>query len=157
MNPILQKIQDGVEQIASDPESKDQYDRIVLAGKKIMFDPETHDKISWMQNPTDLATLVTGVADLIAIIGEKSNNTMQDDPAAGAAVSLVMEALDFAERAQGVAITQEMADSAVMATNEKMQGGGQSEQPQEPAAPQQTQQSAAQPPGQARGLINMGA
>ena len=148
MNPILQKIQDGVEQIASDPESKDQYDRIVLAGKKIMFDPETHDKISWMQNPTDLATLVTGVADLIAIIGEKSNNTMQDDPAAGAAVSLVMEALDFAERAQGVAITQEMADSAVMATNEKMQGGGQSEQPQEPAA---------QPPGQARGLINMGA
>ena len=155
MNPILQKIQDGVDQIASEPGSKEQYDRILLAGKKIMFDPATHDKISWMQNPSDMAALVTGVADLIAIIGEKSNNTMQDDPAAGAAVSLVMEALDFAERAQGVAVTQETADAAVMAMNEKMQGGGQGEQhqaPQEPAA----QQPMAQPPAQPRGLITTG-
>ena len=109
-----------------------------------------------MQNPTDLAALVTGVSDLLAIIGEKSNNTMQEDPAAGAAVSLVMEALDFAERAQGVAVTQEMADAAVMAMNEKMQGGGQGEQPQAPQD-QAAQQPMQQPPAQPRGLLNMGA
>ena len=151
MNPILQKIEDGVEQIASDPESKDQYDRILLAGKKIMFDTATHANISWMQNPSDLAALVTGVSDLISIIGEKSNNTMQNDPAAGAAVSLVMEALDFAERAQGVVVTQEMADAAVQAVNEKMQGGG--EQQQEPTEQTPMVQQTAQP----RGLIGTGA
>ena len=61
---------------------------------------------------------------------------------------MVMEALDFAERAQGVKITQEMADAAVRAVNEKMQGSRPGEQQQEPAV---------QPPAKPRGLISMGA
>ena len=148
MNPILEKLVDGVDQIVSEPSDKEQYERIVLAGKKVLFDEKTHDKISWLREPADLSVLVTGVSDLIAILSEKSNGTMNPDPAKGAAVTLVADVLDFTERAQGVPVTQEIADAAVLAINEKMSEGEQPvEQPVE-------QQSPAQPqPPQPQGLI----
>jgi len=149
MNPILQTVEDSVDQIVADPGDKDQYDRIVLAGKKIMFDEATHDKISWMQEPSDLAALVTGVFDLMAIIGEVSKNTMKADPAKGAAVSLVIEALDFAERAQGLEITEEIVQAAVQLINEKMNA---QDKPAEQPPAQPPAQTTAQTPAQ--GLIN---
>ncbi len=134
MNPILKKLVDGVDQIVSEPSDKEQYERIVLAGKKVLFDEKTHDKISWLRDPTDLAVLVAGVADLIAILSEKSNGTMKPDPAKGAAVTLVADVLDFTERAQGVPVTQEIADAAVLAIDEKMSEGEQPvEQPPQPS------------------------
>jgi len=152
MNPILKKFVDIDDQTVTDPASKDQYDRIVIAGKKVMFDPATHDKISWMQNPTDLAALVTGVSDLIVILGEKGEG-MMPEPAAAAARTLVMEALDFAERAQGAEITQEMADTAVMAIEEKL---NEEEPPVEQPTSQPSNQPTAQPTAQPQGLIQQG-
>lgn len=143
MNPILKKVVDSVDQISSDPASKEQYDRIVLAGKKIMFDKATHDKISWLQNPEDLSVLVNGVFDLITIITELSGNAVQQDPLHGAAVVLTMEALDFAGRVNDIEITPEIAKAAVQAIDEKMgelnSGESANAEPQEPPpmSPQQ--------------------
>ncbi|WP_395010401.1 hypothetical protein [Undibacterium sp.] len=120
MNPLLKNVVDSVDQIASDPASKEQYDRIVLAGKKIMFDKATHDKISWLQNPEDLSVLVNGVFDLITIITELGGKDVQNDPLHGAAVVLTMEALDFAGRVNEIEITEEVAQAAVQAIDEKM-------------------------------------
>lgn len=120
MNPILKNVVYSVDQIASDPDSKEQYDRIVLAGKKIMFDKATHDKISWLQNPEDLSVLVNGVFDLITIITELGGKDVQNDPLHGAAVVLTMEALDFAGRANEIEITEDIAQAAVQAIDEKM-------------------------------------
>ena len=145
MNPILKNVIDSVDQIASDPASKEQYDRIVLAGKKIMFDKATHDKISWLQNPEDLSVLVNGVFDLITIITELGNDAVQPDPLHGAAVVLTMEALDFAGRVNDLEITEEVAQAAVQAIDEKMselnQGAANSEPMPEaqPMTPQQPQ------------------
>lgn len=120
MNPLLKNVVDSVDQIASDPASKEQYDRIVLAGKKIMFDKATHDKISWLQNPEDLSVLVDGVFDLITIITELGGKDVQNDPLHGAAVVLTMEALDFAGRVNEIEITEDIAQAAVQAIDEKM-------------------------------------
>ncbi len=120
MNPLLKNVVDSVDQIASDPASKEQYDRIVLAGKKIMFDKATHDKISWLQNPEDLSVLVNGVFDLITIITELGGKDVQNDPLHGAAVVLTMEALDFAGRVNELEITEDVAQAAVQAIDEKM-------------------------------------
>jgi len=150
MNPILKKIEDGVDRIVSEPGDKEQYDRIVIAGKKVMFDESTSKHISWLQNPSDLAAMVTGIFDLIAILGEMSKGTMKSDPAIGAAVSLAMQALDFAERAQGIPVTQEIADAAVHAVNEKMLEGA-SQQPSE-----QPQAEATAQPSLPQGLIQSG-
>ena len=120
MNPLLKSVVDSVDQIASDPASKEQYDRIVLAGKKIMFDKATHDKISWLQNPEDLSVLVNGVFDLITIITELGGKDVQNDPLHGAAVVLTMEALDFAGRVNELEITEDVAQAAVQAIDEKM-------------------------------------
>lgn len=146
MNPILQNVVDSVEQIATDPQSKEQFDRIVMAGKKIMFDKATHDKLSWLQEPSDLAVLVNGVFDLITIITELSKNTAQQDPLHGAAVVLTMEALEFASRLNEIEITPEIAQAAVQAIDERMSemnSGTQS------AAPQVQQE-----PSQPKGLID---
>jgi hypothetical protein len=120
MNPLLKQVVDSVDQIASDPADKEQYDRIVLAGKKIMFDKATHDKISWLQDAEDLSVLVNGVFDLITIITELSGNAVKPDPLHGAAVILVMEALDFASRVNEIEITPDVAQAAVQAIDEKM-------------------------------------
>lgn len=146
MNPILKEVVNNIDQISTDPASKEQYDRIVLAGKKIMFDKETHNKISWLQNPEDLSVLVNGVFDLITIITELSGNAAQPDPLHGAAVVLTMEALDFAGRVNEIEITPDIAKAAVQAIDEKMNelnaGAQNSAEPQEqqtmspPAAPQ---------------------
>jgi len=155
LNPILKKLVDGVDQIVSEPSDKEQYDRIVIAGKKILFDKKTHDSISWLREPTDLAVLVTGVSDLIAILSEKSNGTIRPDPAMGAAVTLVADVLDFTERSQGVPVTQEIADAAVLAINEKMSEGGAEQPAEQPVEePQPQPQPQPQPP---QGLIGAGA
>ena len=120
MNPILKEVVNSIDQIASDPASKEQYDRIVLAGKKIMFDKATHDKISWLQDAEDLSVLVNGVSDLITIITELGGDAINQDALHGAAVVLTMEALDFAGRVNDIEITPEIAQSAVQAIDEKM-------------------------------------
>lgn len=153
MDPILKEVVNNVDNISSDPASKEQYDRIVLAGKKIMFDKATHDKISWLQNPEDLSVLVNGVFDLITIIAEVSGNTAQQDPLHGAAITLTMEALDFAGRVNEIEITPDIAQSAVQAIDKKMSelnaGAPSNTEPQEqaPASPQAMQQESASPQG----------
>jgi hypothetical protein len=149
MNPLLKQVVDSVDQIASDPADKEQYDRIVLAGKKIMFDKATHDKISWLQDAEDLSVLVNGVFDLITIITELSGNAVKPDPLHGAAVVLVMEALDFAAAVNEIEITPDVARAAVEAIDEKMSelSSGASKSPEEPM-PQ------AMSPQQPQGLID---
>jgi len=163
MNPILQQIEDTVDGIVESPESKDQYDRIVIAGKKIMFDEASHDQISWMKEGTDLAGVVTGVADMISILNDMSKGTMQKEPAHGAAITLTMEALDFKERAQGFEITQELANTALGAIDEHMKAGYAKDEPPVGVEPTPMAQSAltepqpvARPPAAPQGLINAG-
>jgi len=151
MNPYLQKIADTVDAVVDSEEAKDQYARILMAGKRIMFDEKTHKDISWLQEGADPVAIVNGVVDLIAIIGELSEGTMQPEPALGAAITLTMEALDFAERANGLEITEEIANTAALAIDERMKEGMKQPSTEQPPAPAEQP-----PPAAPQGLINAG-
>jgi hypothetical protein len=110
INPVMQDTEKRIESNVS-PEIQDQYERIVVAGDKIMFSPKTHSNVSWLQSPADASIVADGVAELITIIDEESKGSMKMEPAIYASVTLAMHALDFVERTQGSQVTQEMADA----------------------------------------------
>ena len=102
MNPLLDKIEQGIEAKLK-PEDKSSYDRIVLAGTKIMFDQQTHGMmIEILQGSGDLPSKVAGgITRLIGLLYQASKHTMPMQAVIPAAITLMVKALDFAERGMG--------------------------------------------------------
>lgn len=140
---------------------KDAYDRVVLAGMKMMFSEETHQmamKTLQGQGPID-ERLAQGVAALMGTLITESNNTMPPAVVIPAGIELIAAAGDFLKQGGSEeAVTDDdiagaMADyvqiifqQAGAETPEQMQqmlqgqlsGGGQAPAPQQeqpPAAP----------------------
>lgn len=93
---------------------KNAYDRIILAGMKVMFDPKTHDLMLKSLNgpgPID-QKLGKGVADLMGILFEQSNKTMPPQLIIPAGIELLAHAVDFL-RKSGQDVTDEQFGSAV--------------------------------------------
>ena len=166
MNPILEKIISGIEEKIK-PEDKSSYDRIVLAGTKILFDQKTHGKmIEILQGHGDLPSKIAdGITRLIGLLYQASENTMPMQAVIPAAITLMVKALDFAERGMGqkldkdiIAECTKQTSAAVLqqfgVTPEKIQSFLSSQgQPQEPQ-PEPIQQT---PQAAPTGLINQGA
>jgi hypothetical protein len=129
--------------------------KIVMAGLKIMYDPQTHfmmvHTIKTNADPSEAAGM--GVTQLITIMYKQSKGTMPIDAIPLAAVLLVCDALDFMEKAGVCKVTPDIlarATQTVIAylmqkvgmTPQKMvqmvknaQGGQQSPPGTQPAAP----------------------
>jgi len=90
------KIEQGV-----DPKQKDAYDRIVLAGMKVMFTKGTHEQLmqGLVDAPDKLKTAVDGVIGLVGVLFKESRNTMPVVPMIMAGITLLYEGLEFMEKA----------------------------------------------------------
>lgn len=157
-DPLLKQAETSIEQ-AVPAEHRTMYESIVVAGMNVMFSPQTtHLMEQQLSMGGDLATNVSdGVAKLIMIV---FNESKQDPnafaPAAVlAAVTLLCQALDYAEQAHDAQVTPEMLAQATKMTQMKVlksfgvtedqvnqvaaAGAQQGAAPASPAAPQPTE------------------
>jgi hypothetical protein len=166
MNPALQKYEAGIEENVK-PEDKEAYDRIVTAGIKVITSDEFHQQlvdtlsVGAEELPDKIAD---GVARLISMLHVSSKGKMPVGPTIAAAYTLMVKAMDFAERALGAEITDDIIAETALKTisvvaptlgipKEKLQEamqGQQSDQTTPQPSPTQPAQPA-QPTGLMRG------
>jgi hypothetical protein len=87
------------------PQLQEAYQRVVLAGMKMMFSPQTHQQM--MQHleqgqGTPAQNLGQGMAGLIMIMYQKSNGTMPPQVMIPAATYLLSEAVDFLDKTKAM-------------------------------------------------------
>lgn len=113
-NPQLQQVEQAV-QAKVPPDLMNAFERIVTAGLKIMYSPETRTMLAnQLKQPGEATEIVgEGVAKLLAILYQQSKGTMPMKAAIPAAQVLLCEALDFASQA---GILQVSADSIAAST-----------------------------------------
>lgn len=146
-NPLLQQVVEQVEaQVPAD--LRNTYDRIFLAGQKVMYSPETREmmmrQFSSQQNIAEAAG--EGIAKLFAMLISESKGTLNMKAAIPAMTALLCDGLDFLEGAGRVRVdervladaTSEMGSAILQVlgvTPEKMQGilaaGGEKQQGQQ--------------------------
>lgn len=111
MNPILQKIEQGIESKVPQ-ESKQRFNAVVLAGEKIMFDENTHKNMELVKNPESrkdpVNTISKGVAGLMWLMFQQSKQTIPYDVLIMSAVVLMCKAIDFAERGLDIQFDNKM-------------------------------------------------
>ena len=91
------------------PELQEAYDRVVIAGMKVMFSDESHKMmLQFMdeEGPAD-EKLGKGIAGLMLILFKESNETIPPQVIIPAAVQLLMRAADFAKKSGMDDITNE--------------------------------------------------
>lgn len=167
MNPILQQIEDNITKNVM-PDDKKAFENTVEAGKRILFDPKSHQNMELIKNPKSrenpAETISTGVVGLGMVMYSHSGRTLPPGALICACVVLICEVLDFSERGLGIGITNDLVSKTVKLFMEKMfvklgvqpeqlqeaimkgkgeiqqhWAGQQGGQPTEPAQPDQTQ------------------
>jgi hypothetical protein len=122
MNPILEKIQKAIEDKVP-PKLKMRYNKTVIAGEKMMFG-KTHDKMALVSNPEALKdipeTVSRGVAGLMFVLFNRSNETLPLEVLIFAGVNLAIKALDFAERGKGAVVDKEVIDETFKKLTEQI-------------------------------------
>ena len=110
----------NVEQAAASkvpPEQKERFEKIVLAGMKIMYSPETSEmmqsQLKKAGNPAENAG--EGAAKLFGILMHESKNTMPMPAAIPAMQVLLCEGLDFMEQAGMIEVTNDTIAEATKA------------------------------------------
>lgn len=164
MNPSLQKFEAGIEENVK-PEDKEAYDRIVTAGLKVISSDEFNEQmlntlsVKGEELPDKVAD---GVARLISLLHVTSKGKMPVGPTIAASYTLMAKALDFAERAVGTEITDDIIAETTVKTisvvapllgisKEALQGAVQGQSPTAPEQPAQPVQPV-QPAGLMRGV-----
>ena len=85
------------ENIKMPPELQEAYERVVIAGMKVMFSKESHKfmlKELQREGPMD-QRLGNGIAGLMLLLVKESNNTIPPEVIIPAGMKLMMEAVDF--------------------------------------------------------------
>jgi hypothetical protein len=85
------------ENIKMPPELQEAYERVVIAGMKVMFSKESHKLILkelQREGPMD-QRLGKGIAGLMLLLVKESNNTIPPEVIIPAGMKLMMEAVDF--------------------------------------------------------------
>lgn len=100
------------------PASKDAFDRISLAGKKILFDPKFHQNMELVKNPASrqdpVDTISTGILGLMWILISHAGlklanmNAAQLMPYGCAASVLMLDVMDFANQSYGIPVDAQM-------------------------------------------------
>lgn len=112
-NPKLAQIEAGIEKNVP-PQMMDAYNRIVAAGMKIMFSPQTGKKIFAGALQGDVPkrlSLIT--AAVISMINSESKGSMPKQPAIPAAATLLLNALDMAATAKAIKIDPQTVMTAL--------------------------------------------
>ena len=112
-NPMIVKAEAAIDSKVSKAD-KSAYDKIVMAGMKVMFSKDTHGQLlEGLQESEDkMTSAVEGVIGLLGILYKQSKNTMPIGPMMLAGQSLLMEALDFMEQGGMIEVTTDLLDDA---------------------------------------------
>lgn len=96
------------------PKDKAAYDKIVLAGMKVIFSKDTHGPLmqGLKESQEPIKTAVEGVIGLLGILFKESRNTMPVGPMILAGQSLMMEVLDFMEQGGMIEVTPDVLGEA---------------------------------------------
>ena len=158
MNPLLANIIENTEKHVP-PKDADEFHRIVLAGKKLIFDPKFHQNMELVKNPASrqdpVHTISNGVVGLMWMLYIHSNKSLHPTPLIMAGCIFMCEVYDFAERSFNIqvtndvvantweltmdnmmkklGVTQEALQTAINQNAAKLQNG-QQQAPQEPQA-----------------------
>ena len=105
-------------QIKVPPEMKSAYERIVLAGMKVMFSQETHKMmLQELQGEGPIEQrLAKGIAGLMAILWKQSNQTMPPQLVVPAAMELLLEAIDFINESGQEEVDEQTIGEAIRLT-----------------------------------------
>ena len=145
------------------PELRSAIERIVVAGRRMLYDPETNGEIlkqfEILRKQTaggDADAIAQGVAALISMVEGKSKGPMPLEAIPAAATIIMMDAIDFLGEAGKLKVTDDLIAEAQQELQgylmQKM-GIGEEEirQAQQGAAPQQPMPT--QAPQQQRGIM----
>lgn len=124
-DPVLKQIEQGIEEKIP-PDLKDAYLAIVVSGMQVMFSKETSellDKTLSMQGDM-VSNIAQGIAKLLTLVYNESKKSVPEGGEGGmdvrmavpAGITLMCQALDYAEQTKGVEITPEMAAEATKQT-----------------------------------------
>jgi len=93
---------------AMPPKMKNAFERVVLAGKKILYSKETQQMVDeFLQGDLPVANkLGEGVANIVVMIDNKANGAVPKDVLIPAATVLLFDAADFLKRT-GETVTSE--------------------------------------------------
>ena len=89
------------------PELQDAYDRVVLAGMKVMFSDETHEsamKFLLDDSRPVAQRLGEGITSLMGMLYKESNSTLPPQVIIPAAVELLVAAADYLKKSQSVPV-----------------------------------------------------
>lgn len=159
-NALLIRMKDSVEQKLPD-QLKEPVERIVLAGMKLLYSPETHQQIiqpiyeAVKGNGFKPEQIGTGMLNLLSTISQAAQGKMPVEAAFPAGVILLCYVLDDLERTKGLTITQDLltkiGSTMVRKFGEAFKVGGEPE----------TEAPASEPPGLAGttpgGMVEQGA
>lgn len=89
------------------PELQEAYERVVIAGMKVMFSKESHQfMLKEIQGQGPVAQkLGMGVAGLVLLLFKESNETIPPEVIIPAGVELIMQAVDFVRQTEMGEIT----------------------------------------------------
>jgi hypothetical protein len=150
---------------AQSNERMDKLQGLVLAGKKVMYDPSMKGKLLSGLRPEDPARSAADLAaTLMMLIIQKDAGNVSPDLVVPAGLVLVGEALDFMAKSSDVEVTDDVSEQAVgmfvqnMLESFPQEGGQPPAQPgQPPTQPGQPPASTPQPPAQpASGMLAQG-
>lgn len=93
----LKTISDGIKM---PPQLQEAYDRVVVAGMKMMFSKESHSlMLEQLNAPGNMAQkLGEGIASLMVLMYKQSNQTMPPEVIIPAGIRLLVEAADFVKK-----------------------------------------------------------
>lgn len=106
-----------VQKFAIPPQLQKAYEKIVLAGMKVMFDPKTHEmalKELDREGPIE-DRVANGVTGLMLLLWQESNQTMPPQLVVPAATALYMQAADFMKKS-GEPMTNEQLSAGLIKT-----------------------------------------
>lgn len=112
-NPLLVKTKDAVE-TKLPAELKEPVERIVLAGQKLLYNPDTHEQIvkplyeKVQANGFKPDEIANGMVNLLGMLYQASNKGMQVEAAYPAGVILLCYVLDDLEQMHGLTVDQGM-------------------------------------------------
>lgn len=110
-NPLLKQAQAKIEAGVQD---KDSFARILQAGTKVIYDKATFAELSKSirQAQDPVTEIAEGMIGILGILYKQSRKTMPIPPMVMAGMSILLDALDFAEQAGLVKIDKAQLNKA---------------------------------------------
>ncbi|MES2942934.1 MAG: hypothetical protein V4772_08700 [Pseudomonadota bacterium] len=112
-NDIIKKAEASIDQKVK-PADKEAYNKIVIAGMKVMFSKEMNGELldGLRQSQDPAITAAEGIIGILGLLYKQSRNTMPIVPMMMAGMSLLLQGLEFAEQAGIMQVTPQTIDVA---------------------------------------------